>query len=132
MIAAALGAGRWSSSSLTGRLAILSLCQPAPSTAAGVFKLSKGSTMARPQKLDDLSAIEARREALRAELADLDEKAKAAEQAARDAGRPTLLAALERVKISELSRQEARTIANAIGQHGAKAVADYLNGFEAN
>ena len=88
--------------------------------------------MARPQKLDDLSAIEARREALRAQLADLDEKAKAAEQAARDAGRPTLLAALERVKISELSRQEARAIAGAIGQHGAKAVADYLNGFEAS
>ena len=88
--------------------------------------------MARPQKLDDLSAIEARREALRGELADLDEKAKAAEQAARDAGRPTLLAALERVKISELSRQEARAIANAIGQHGAKVVADYLNGFEAS
>lgn len=88
--------------------------------------------MARPQKLDDLSAIEARREALRAELADLDEKAKAAEQAARDAGRPILLAALERVKISKLSRQEARAIANAIGQHGAKAVADYLNGYEAS
>ena len=88
--------------------------------------------MARPQKLDDLSAIEARREALRAQLADLDEKAKAAEQAARDAGRPTLLAALERVKISELSRQEARAIASAIGQHGAKAVADYLRGFEAS
>lgn len=87
--------------------------------------------MARPHKLDALHAIEARREALRAELADLDEKAKAAEQAARDAGRPTLLSALERVKISELSRQEARTIANAIGQHGARAVADYLAKYEA-
>lgn len=87
--------------------------------------------MARPQKLDDLSAIEARREALRAQLADLDEKAKAAEQAARDAGRPVLLAALERVRVSGLSKQEARTIANAIGQHGAKAVADYLTGYGA-
>ncbi len=43
----------------------------------------------------DLSSIEARREALQAELAALDEQAKAAELAARDAGRPVLLAALD-------------------------------------
>ena len=104
----------------------------AASAAARLFNLVKGSIMARPHKLDDLSAIEARREALRAQLAELDEKAKAAEQAARDAGRPVLLAALERVRISGLSRQEARTIANAIGQHGAKAVADYLTRYGAN
>lgn len=88
--------------------------------------------MARPQKLDDLHAIQARREALRAELADLDEKAKVAELAARDAGRPTLLAALERVKVSDLSKQEAKAIANAIGQLGAKAVADYLAAYGAS
>jgi hypothetical protein len=82
--------------------------------------------MGRPQKLDNLSAIEARREALRSELAALDEQAKRAEEAARDAGRPTLLAALERVRIAGLSKQEARTIANAIGQHGGKAIAEYL------
>jgi hypothetical protein len=83
--------------------------------------------MARPQKLTDLTAIEARREALRAELAELDQKAKAAEQAARDAGRTKLLAALERIRIADLSKQEARTIANAIAQHGGKAIADQLS-----
>lgn len=82
--------------------------------------------MPRPQKLVDLPAIEARREALRAELAALDEQAKAAEQAARDAGRSTLLAALDRVKIAALSKQEAKSIANAIGQHGGKAIAAHL------
>jgi hypothetical protein len=39
---------------------------------------------------DDLAAIHARREALRSELAELDQRAKEAELAARDAGRPTL------------------------------------------
>lgn len=83
--------------------------------------------MARPQKLVDLMAIEARREALRAELAQLDEQAKAVEQAARDAGRPTLLAALDRIKVAALSKAEAKAIADAIGRHGGKAVADYLS-----
>ena len=87
--------------------------------------------MARPSKVDDLAAIEARREALRAQLAELDERAKAAEQPARDAGRATLLTALERVKIAALTKQEARTIANAIGQHGGKAIADHLSEFRA-
>ena len=83
--------------------------------------------MPRPRKLDDLAAIEARRDALRAELAQLDEQAKTAELAARDAGRPMLLAALEQVKIAGLSKHEARAIANAIGRHGGKAVADHLS-----
>ena len=87
--------------------------------------------MARPSKVDDLAAIEARREALRAQLAELDERAKAAEQTAREAGRATLLTALERVKIAALTKQEARTIANAIGQHGGKAIADHLSEFRA-
>jgi hypothetical protein len=87
--------------------------------------------MARPSKVDDLAAIEARREALRAQLAELDERAKAAEQTARDAGRATLLTALERVKIAALTKHEARTIANAIGQHGGKAIADHLSEFRA-
>lgn len=82
--------------------------------------------MARTRKVVELAAIEARREALRAELAHLDEQAKAVEQAARDAGRSTLLAALDRVKIAGLSKSEARAIANSIGQHGGKAVADLL------
>lgn len=82
--------------------------------------------MARPQRLVDLAAIEARREALRAELAQLDDQARAAELAARDAGRPVLMAALERVKIGSMEKAHARTIASAIRQHGGKMVAAHL------
>ncbi len=74
----------------------------------------------------DLSSIEARREALKAELAALDEQAKAAELAARDAGRPVLLAALDRVKIGATDKTSARAIASAISLHGAEAVAQHL------
>ncbi|QQV79398.1 hypothetical protein H5J25_20130 (plasmid) [Sphingomonas aliaeris] len=87
--------------------------------------------MARPQRLDDLASIEARREVLRAELADLDTRAKAAEQAARDAGRSTLLEALDRVKIAAMSKHEARSIANAIGQYGGKVIAAQLSSLQA-
>lgn len=82
-------------------------------------------------KPNDLSTIEARREALRAELAALDDQAKAAELAAKDAGRPTLLAALGRVKIAAIEKSDARTIAAAIGQHGGKVVAEHLTKLEA-
>ncbi|PZU05982.1 hypothetical protein [Sphingomonas sp.] len=77
-------------------------------------------------KPDDLDAIAARRAALVAELAAVDEKLKAAELAARDAGRPVLLAALEKVKIAGLDKTDARTIATAIGQHGGAVVAQHL------
>ncbi|MEG3162867.1 hypothetical protein U1763_20390 [Sphingomonas sp. LB2R24] len=88
---------------------------------------SEGIPMPRPSsKPADLSTIEARREALRAELAALDEQAKAAELAARDAGRPTLLAALDRVKIAAIDKSDARAIAAAIGHYGGKAVAGHL------
>ena len=86
--------------------------------------------MPRLQKLADLDAIDARRAALRAELADLDDRAKAAEQAARDAGRSTLLGALDRVRIAELSKNDARSIAKASEQYGGKAVAAYLSTFQ--
>jgi hypothetical protein len=77
-------------------------------------------------KSDDLAAITARREALKAELAALDERAKAMEQATRDAGRPVLIAALERVKIAAIDKADARAIALAIGDHGGSAVAKHL------
>jgi hypothetical protein len=77
-------------------------------------------------KPDDLAAIETRREALKAELAALDERAREMELAARDAGRPTLLAALERIKIGALDKSEAKVIASAIAKHGGRAVADHL------
>lgn len=82
--------------------------------------------MPRARKVADLAEIEARREALRAELAQLDDQARAAQQAARDAGRSTFLAALDRIKIGALSKGEARTIAEAIAQHGGRAVAERL------
>lgn len=82
--------------------------------------------MARTRKVAELAIIEARREALKAELAQLDAQAKAAEQMARDAGRPVLSAALERVKIAAIDKADARAIAAAISNHGGKAVASLL------
>ena len=82
--------------------------------------------MARTKKVAELAIIEARREALKAELAQLDSQAKAAEQMARDAGRPVLSAALERVKIAAIDKADARAIATAISKHGGKTVASQL------
>ncbi|WP_242141013.1 hypothetical protein [Sphingomonas sp. TREG-RG-20F-R18-01] len=79
-----------------------------------------------PSKPADLPTIEMRKKALLAELAQLDEQAKAAEIAARDAGRPILLAALERVKIAAIEKSDAKAIASAINQHGGAAVASHL------
>lgn len=77
-------------------------------------------------KSDDLATIDARREALRAELAQLDERAKQAEFAARDAGRPILIAALDRVKIAGMDKEDAKAIATAISSHGGKVLAQHL------
>ena len=77
-------------------------------------------------KPDDLTTIEARRETLREELAALDQRAKAIELAARDAGRPVLLAALDRVRIGAIEKADARVIAQALSDHGGKAVAANL------
>lgn len=82
-------------------------------------------------KQDDLATIEARRQTLRAELAALDERAQAIELAARDAGRPVLIAALERVKIAALDKADAKAIASVIGAHGGKAVAELLSTLKA-
>ena len=77
-------------------------------------------------KPTDLSSIDARREVLRAELAALDEQAKAAELAAKDAGRPILVAALDRVRIAAMDKTDARSIASAISLHGGHVVAQHL------
>lgn len=82
--------------------------------------------MARQRKATDLATIEARRAALKAELAELDDQTRAAEQAARDAGRPTLIAALDRIKVAALTKGEAKAIADAIALHGGRAVAEHL------
>lgn len=75
-----------------------------------------------PRK-SDLAAIQARRAALKAELDDLDRQAKEAEEAARDAGRSVLLAALDRVKIAAMDKADARAIAKVIAAHDASAIA---------
>lgn len=77
-------------------------------------------------KAVDIATIEAREKALREELASLSEQKKVAELAARDAGRPVLLAALERVKIPSMEKTDARSIATAISTHGAAAVAQHV------
>jgi hypothetical protein len=82
-------------------------------------------------KPDDLASITARREALKAELAALDERAKALELASRDAGRPILIAALEKVKIAAMDKADAKAIAAALEQHGGKVLADHLRALPA-
>lgn len=74
----------------------------------------------------DLAAIKERRERLQAELAELDAQEKAAEAAARDAGRPILIAALERIKIATMDKADAKAIATAIANHGGKLIAEHL------
>ena len=89
--------------------------------------------MPRPtSKPEDLASIEARRDALKAELAALDERAKALELANRDAGRAVLVAALDKIKIAAMEKSDAKAIASAIGQHGGKIVADHLKSFAAS
>ncbi|HEX7777072.1 MAG TPA: hypothetical protein VF449_11165 [Parvibaculum sp.] len=51
---------------------------------------------------------------------------KEAIEAARDAGRPALLSALERVKIGEMTRQDAKAIAGAIAKLGGVQAAKLL------
>jgi len=75
-----------------------------------------------------LESIKQERVKLEAALAAIVQREKEAEDALRDAGRPVLLAALERVKIPELDRLDARTIAAAIAKHGAAKVAAALRG----
>lgn len=83
--------------------------------------------MARPKKVgSDLTSISAERARLEAELADLAAREKEALEAARDAGRPALLSALERVKIGEMTRQDAKVIATAIGRMGGSQAAQLL------
>lgn len=82
-------------------------------------------------KSDPIDVITARRQTLIDELAAVDEQLRAAETAARDAGRPILLAALERVKIAAMDKADARAIAAAIGEHGGKKVAAHLTSISA-
>ena len=58
-------------------------------------------------KPNDLASIQAQKDRLLAQIAELDVQAKEVEEEERDAGRPTLLAALDRVKIRKLGKADA-------------------------
>ena len=80
----------------------------------------------KPTTTTDLTSLQAERTRLEALLADIMEREKAAREAERDAGRPALLAAIGKVKIAALSRPDAKTIAQALANHGGSKVAAAL------
>lgn len=83
--------------------------------------------MARPKRVgNDLPSISAERARLEAQLAEVAAREKEALEAARDAGRPVLLSALEKVKIGEMNRQDAKAIAVAITKLGGTQAAKLL------
>ncbi|WP_206245691.1 hypothetical protein [Novosphingobium terrae] len=76
--------------------------------------------MARPKKAgDDLESLAETRKTLLAELAEIDRREGALREAQRDAGREALMGALGRVKIGEMSRDQAKGLARAIAEMGA-------------
>jgi len=80
----------------------------------------EASAMAQQKKLEnDLAGIAAEKAKLEAQLAALAAREKVAREAALDAGRGFLLAALERVKIPSMDRVEAKALATAVTSLGA-------------
>lgn len=77
-------------------------------------------------KSPDLTTIRQERAKVEAMLAEILQREKDAEAAHRDAGRPMLLAALERIKIGAMDRPAAKIIAAAIADHGGAKVAAAL------
>lgn len=76
--------------------------------------------MAQQKKLEnDLAGIAAEKAKLETQLAALAERERATREAALDAGRGFLLAALERVKIPAMDRVEAKALATAVTSLGA-------------
>jgi hypothetical protein len=83
--------------------------------------------MARAQRAtSSLDEIAVKRARLEAELAELAQAEKLAREAAQDAGRPMLMAALERVRIPAMSKVEARGLAQAIAGLSAAQLAQVL------
>lgn len=74
-------------------------------------------------KSGDLQSIRQERAKLETMLATVMQREKEAEEAQRDAGRPMLLAALDRIKIGAMERPQAKAIAAAIAKHGGAKVA---------
>ncbi|MFZ5699727.1 MAG: hypothetical protein ACOY4P_00065 [Pseudomonadota bacterium] len=83
-------------------------------------------------KSSDLQAIKQERAKLETMLAAIVQREKDAEAAQRDAGRPVLLAALDRIKIGAMERPDAKAIAAAIAKHGGARVAASLAGLAAD
>ena len=79
--------------------------------------------MVKPPALETIKQERIKAEAA---LAAIMQREKEAVDALRDAGRPVLLAALERVKIPDMDRTEARAIAAAISKHGAEKVVEAI------
>ena len=73
-----------------------------------------------------IAAIDAEMAKAQERLSALAEARKRALEEQRDLGRPVLLAALEKVKIAELSRGEAKAIAKAFEIHGPARIAQHL------
>jgi hypothetical protein len=78
----------------------------------------------------DLDALLQERAALEQKLAGVSEKIKEAEVAQRDAGKPVVIAAINRVKIADMSRDDAKQIANALAKHGGATVASWIKARE--
>lgn len=77
-------------------------------------------------KGNDLDGIRQEREKIEQMLAEVQRREREAIEAQKDAGRPTLLAALGKVKIGAMQRPDAKAIADAIAKHGGDGVARAL------
>ena len=86
----------------------------------------KGEDNVLMAKVNDLDEIRQQRVKVEAMLADVIKREREAEEALKDAGRPALLAALEKVKIGPMQRTDAKAIASAIAKHGGDQVARLL------
>lgn len=78
------------------------------------------------RKSQSIEAIQAERIKAEELLRQLQEREREALAAQADAGKATLVSAINRVKIAELSRADATTIAKAVAKHGGEAVARVL------
>ena len=78
------------------------------------------------RKSQTIEAIQAARIKAEELLRQLQEREREALSAQADAGKSTLIAAINRVKVAELSRADATTIARAVAKHGGETVARAL------
>lgn len=83
--------------------------------------------MAKPSKTpSQVTAIDEEMARVEARMAELKLAKKRALEAEQDKGRPVLLAALGKVRIGAMDKDQAEAIAKAIGRHGPVRVAEML------